>query len=68
MKYFIKNINEHFILHWLQTMGAVVTIRSSEKVKQKDMIWTNQENSGKSLCSDWIVTTQEENLISFWCT
>ena len=33
MKYFIKNINEDFILHWLQTVGAVVTIRSSEKVK-----------------------------------
>lgn len=41
MKYFIKNINEDFILHWLQTVGAVVTIRSSEKVKQtKKVIWT----------------------------
>lgn len=33
MKHFIKNINEDFILHWLQAVGTVVTIRSSEKVK-----------------------------------
>lgn len=33
MKYFIKNINEDFIFYWLQTVGAVVTIRSSEEVK-----------------------------------
>lgn len=33
MKYFIKNINEDFIFNWLQTVGAVVTIRSSEEVK-----------------------------------
>lgn len=45
MKYFIKNINENFILHWLQTVGAVVTIRSSEKVIQsKKVIWKEQEN------------------------
>lgn len=43
MKYFIKNINEDFILHWLQTVGAVVTIRCSEKVKRKKLFEQNMK-------------------------
>lgn len=41
MKYFIKNINEDFISYWLQTVGAVITIRSSEELN-KSKKWFEQ--------------------------